>query len=117
MRHRNKVNRLRRDREHRGALVRNLLTSLFLYDKIKTTDAKARVLSQEVEKLFTLLKRHDQMNQIRFLKSVLFSEIASKKVIDLLLPKYAGVSSGYTRLTKIGFRKGDNATVIQVELI
>lgn len=115
MRHRIKKSTLNKPADHRKAMVRNLLTSLFLEQKVVTTDAKAKALSSEAEKLVTKIKTQETMNAIRSLKQVLFTDESSKKALE-----YAGKTdktSGFTRLTKIGMRAGDNALMIQVELI
>jgi len=115
MRHRNSKATLNRPADQRKAMVRNLLTSLFLHGKVKTTDAKARKLASEAERLITKVKSKDQMNAIRDLKQVIFTEESSRKVME-----YAGSTkktSGFTRSTKVGMRAGDNALMVQVELI
>ena len=118
MRHRVKTNRLRRGASHRKAMVRNLLTSLFEEGKVKTTDARARVLSQEVEKVIATLKNSkEEHNQVRFLKGLLFSDVASRKLLSEYLASVKDRNSGYTRSTRVGIRKGDAATIVQVELI
>ncbi len=115
MRHRNSKAILNRPADQRKALVRNLISSLFLYGKVKTTDAKAKALSSEVEKLITRIKGKDDMNAIRELKKVIFTEEASRKALTYV--KETNKSSGYTRTTKVGRRAGDNALLIQVDLI
>lgn len=115
MRHRNSKAILNRPADQRKALVRNLLTSLFLTGKVKTTDAKAKKLASEAEKLISKIKGKETFNAIRDLKSVIFTEESSRKALE-----YATKSkktSGFTRTTKLGFRAGDNALVMQVELI
>jgi len=91
------------------------MTSLFLFGKVKTTDAKAKELASVAEKLITKVKKNDDMNAIRALKEVIFTEESSRKAL-----KYARATkktSGFTRSTKIGFRDGDKACLIQVDLI
>lgn len=115
MRHRNSKATLNRPADQRKALIRNLISSLFLYGKVKTTDAKARALASEVEKLITRIKRKDDMNSIRELKKVVFTEESSRKALAYI--KGTDKTSGYTRTTKVGLRAGDNALLIQVDLI
>ena len=115
MRHRNTKRILNRPADQRKALVRNLITSLFLSGKVKTTDAKAKALQVSAEKLITKIKGKDKMNAIRELKKVIFTEESSRKALE-----YAEKTekvSGFTRLTKIGFRDGDNALLVQIELL
>ncbi len=115
MRHRNKKAILNRPADHRKALMRNLLTSLFLFGKVKTTNAKAKALASAAEKLITKVKKNNDMNAIRALKEVIFTEESSKKVLEYA--RKTTKDSGFTRTTKIGFRDGDNACLIQVDLI
>jgi len=116
MRHRNTKAILNRPADQRKALVRNLLTNLFEHGTMKTTEAKAKEAAREAEKLITLIKGRDEAhNAIRDLKKVIFTEKASKNAME-----YAGKTkktSGFTRCTKLGFRAGDNAVLVQVELI
>lgn len=115
MRHRNSKNILNRPADQRKALVRNLLTSLFLYGKVKTTEAKAKALAQEADKLISLIQGKETFNAIRELKAVLTTEESSKKA--LAFAQSTDKKSGFSRLTKIGFRQGDGALMIQVDLI
>jgi large subunit ribosomal protein L17 len=115
MRHRNKKAILSRPADQRKALIRNLLTSFFEHGGLETTQAKAKALASAAEKLVTLVKRKDDMNAIRELKKVLFTESSSRKVIA-----YARTSqkkSGYTRIVKTRYRDGDAALMVKVELI
>ena len=107
---------LNRPADHRKAMVRNLLTSLFLYGKVQTTDARARALAGEADKLITLVRSKDAMNAVRELKRVIFTQESSEKALAYITAQKER-TSGYTRITKIGQRSGDNALVIQVELI
>ena len=115
MRHRNKKAILNRPADQRKAMVRNLITSLFLYGKVKTTDAKAKALASQAEKLISKVKSKDAMNGIRDLKQVIFTKESSEKALEYA--QNTQKDSGFTRCTKIGFRAGDNATLVQVELI
>jgi len=116
MRHRNSKAILNRPADQRKALLRNLITSLFLSGQVKTTEAKAKALSSEVEKLITRAKsRKEEFNTIRDLKQVIFTEESSIKALAYI--KKTSKVSGFTRMTKIGMRAGDNALLIQVELI
>ena len=115
MRHRNSKAILNRPADQRKALMRNLVTSLFLNGKIKTTEAKAKALSSEAEKLITKVKGKDDMAAIRDLMQVVFTKESSKKALEYArkTPK----TSGFTRTTKVGVRAGDAATMAMVELI
>ena|GEM_PF-646005 len=107
---------MNRPADQRKALIRNLITSLFLYGKVQTTDAKAKALASEAEKLITKVKRQKEtFNAVRELKRVIFTEEASKKALAYVTSTKK--TSGFTRLTKIRLRPGDRALIIQVDLI
>lgn len=101
---------------HQKLIVANLATSLFEHGKITTTEAKARVLRPVAERLITKAKKGDLHNRRQVLATIkdkgvvhaLFEEIA---------PRYAERPGGYTRITKIGPRKGDNAPMAVIELV
>lgn len=119
MRHRNKKAILNRPADQRKALMRNLVTSLFLSGSIKTTEAKAKALVSEAERLISNAKRKlqdkDTMNAIRVFTDSLFSEEASKNA--MAYAEKTTKQSGFTRLTRIKYREGDNALLVQVDLI
>lgn len=115
MRHRNSKAILNRPADQRKALMRNLVTSLFLNGSIKTTDAKAKALSSEAEKLISKAKGKDDMAAIRALMQVLFTKESSVKALEYI--RKTSKTSGFTRCTKVGVRAGDAATMTMVELI
>lgn len=115
MRHRNKKHLLNRPADQRKALIRNLVGSLFLNGKVETTKAKARALVSEAEHLISKVKGKDTMNAIRDLKQVIFAEGSSKKALQYA--QNTKKNSGFTRSTKTRMRAGDNALMVQVELI
>ncbi len=116
MRHRNTKAILNRPADQRKAMIRNLITSLFNEGRLQTTDAKAKALVSEVEHLITRARDKETFNAVRELSRVIFTEEASKKALAYILA-LKEMKSGYTRTTKIGFRAGDNALKVQVELI
>jgi large subunit ribosomal protein L17 len=101
---------------HQKAILANLATSLFEHGKITTTEAKARVLRPYAEKLITKAKRGDLHNRRQVM-----SAIRDKTVVHVLFteigPRYEDRPGGYTRITKIGPRKGDNAPMAVIELV
>lgn len=119
MRHRSAKATLNRPADQRRAMVRNLMTSLFAEGALTTTGARANVLASEAEKLITLVKRSlgkdQEFNAIRDLKQVLFTEAAQRAALEYA--KNSKKTSGFTRSTKIGFRDGDAALQVQIELI
>ena len=116
MRHRNKTKILGRKKASRTALLRGLATSFVLYEKIKTTEAKAKTLKPIVEKYITVAKKGD-LTARRQLKKYFYTEGAVKKMIEEIAPRYKDRAGGYTRITKIGSRQGDGAEMVQLELV
>lgn len=117
MRHLIRKKQLGRGRDHRRSMLRNLMTSLFLHGRVRTTEVKAKTLRSRIEHLITAAKKKDAMNAIRYLKKHLFTEAASRKASALFKERYAKKDSGYTRISPIKFRKGDNAKIVQIELL
>lgn len=119
MRHRSAKATLNRPADQRKAMVRNLLTSLFQEGSVKTTNARAKVLQAEAEKMITLTKRsldkNEEFNAIRDAKQVLFTEEAQRSLVEFA--KNTKKTSGHTRATKIGIRDGDSALILKVDLI
>ncbi len=101
---------------HRRAMLRNLATSIILHGKISTTEAKAKQVRGITEKMVTLGKRGD-LHARRLALAYLLDETAVKKLFDEIAPRYAERPGGYTRLLKIGMRRGDAAAVAVLELI
>lgn len=117
MRHRKKLNRLGLGRAHRRILLKNLATSLVMRGSIETTVIKAKALRSYVARLIAVAKQENTMNAIRRLHVLLTNEEASKKLLSVLKKRYENRSSGFTRLTPVKYRKGDNAKIIRIELL
>jgi large subunit ribosomal protein L17 len=116
MRHQIAGRKLGRTTSHRWAMLRNLVTSLFEHEKVKTTDAKAKELRPLAEKMIGLGKKgtlHARRQALAFIRK---RDIVSK-VFDTLSPRYQSRPGGYIRITKLGNRPGDGAPVSIVELI
>ena len=97
-------------------MMRNLMTSLFEHGKVETTDARAKALSSEAEKLITRAKgQKETFNAIRELSKVLYTESASKSALAYI--NDTKKTSGFTRETKLRVRPGDGGVIVQVELI
>ena len=108
--------RLNRKPAHRKAMLRNMVTSLIVREKIKTTDEKAKELRIVAEKLVTLAKKgdvHARRQALRVIRSI----DAMKKLFDDYGPRFAKRNGGYTRITKVGFRHGDNAKMAVIEYL
>jgi large subunit ribosomal protein L17 len=116
MRHRKKTTILGRKKGPKKALLRSLATDLVLYEKIKTTEAKAKAIKPVIEKLITKGKVGD-LNAKRQLLKYLYLENAVKKVLEELGPRYKTRKGGYTRIIKLGTRQGDAAKIVQIEFV
>ena len=116
MRHRIDHRKLGRTTEHRIAMLRNQAISLVRHDRIRTTLEKAKELRRFVEKLITLAKR-DTLNSRRLAARHVHDPEALKKLFSTLGPLYAQRPGGYTRILKLGTRKGDGAQIAIIELV
>ncbi len=116
MRHRKSGVKLNMTSSHRDAMFRNMATSLFKHGRIKTTDVRARELRRWADHLITLAKRGD-LHALRQVLSVLREKDVVHKLFKEAGQRYADTNSGYTRLTKLGPRKGDAADLSLVELV
>jgi large subunit ribosomal protein L17 len=122
MRHQVAGKILGRDSAHRKALFRNLIRELYLHERITTTEAKARAVRGDAEKLITKAKRGlaDGGNRVHAQRQVvayLNDKTVAKKVFDEFAPRYAERNGGYTRMIKIGKRLGDAADMVILELV
>lgn len=115
MRHRKAGRKLGRTTAHREMLLRNLLTSLFHYEKIVTTEAKAKELRKLADKVITLAKRGD-LHARRQAAEVVQDENVLKKLFDSIGGRYKDRNGGYTRMTKLEYRMGDGAPLAAIEL-
>ncbi len=116
MRHRNKSRKLGRTKAPRAHLLANLAQSVILYEKVRTTEAKAKEVRPVVERLITFGKKPTLATR-RLLLKRLPTENAVKKILEVLGPRYATRAGGYTRLTKVGRRQGDAAKMVVLELV
>ncbi|WAM34669.1 50S ribosomal protein L17 [Caldicellulosiruptor morganii] len=112
----NKLRKLKRDIDHRKALMRNLATSLFKHGRIMTTEAKAKDLRRVAEKLITIAKKGDLASYRRVL-AYLYEEDVAYDLFQKIAPRYQGRNGGYTRIIKVGPRKGDGAMMVYIELV
>lgn len=117
MRHRVKKPRLNINNDHKAALIRNLVTSIILHEKVKTTNRKAKICVPVVEKLIGMAKKKDGMSAIREINKIVFDRKAGKKLLEELKNRYENRNSGFVRVVKLGNRNGDNAPLSIIELI
>lgn len=116
MRHRNAGLKLGRSLAHRDALFRNLVTALFEFGKIRTTDAKAKELRRWADQMVTLAKRGDLHARRQAMAVIRKKDIVHHLFFEAV-DRFGQVAGGYTRITKIGFRPGDKAPISLVELV
>jgi len=116
MRHRKTTKTLGRSATARKALLRDLATSVVVYEKIKTTEVKAKQVRPVVERLITRAKKGDLAAR-RYLLSYFPTEQPVNKLLEVLGPRFKDRKGGYTRITKLGTRQGDGAPMAQIELV
>jgi large subunit ribosomal protein L17 len=116
MRHGRKVKKLGRTQSHRKAMLANMVASLLMHNIIRTTEAKAKEVRKLAEKLITLGKRGD-LHAHRQVYAVIKDRKLVKKLFDEIAPKFKEREGGYTRVLRLGIRKGDGATLAVVELL
>ena len=116
MRHRKSGVKLNRTTSHRQAMFRNMVTSLLKYDRIKTTDAKAKELRRWADHIVTLAKRGD-LHARRMAMSIVREKDVVHKIFEEAPKRFGSISGGYTRIVKIGRRPGDAAAMTLVELV
>ncbi|MEK7096480.1 MAG: 50S ribosomal protein L17 [Patescibacteria group bacterium] len=107
---------LSRKADHRRLMVRNILTSLVLYEKVDTTKAKSKVLKSQFDRIIARSKKADLAVR-RNLEGILLDKSAVKKVIEELVPRYAGRKSGFARSYHLKNRLGDNSRMVRIELV
>lgn len=108
--------KLGRQTAHRKLMLRNMTTSLLREGRIKTTDKKAKELRRLAEKMITLSKKGDLHARRQVLACVLDEDVTTK-LFSEIGPKYADRNGGYTRILKLGPRRGDNADMVYIELV
>jgi len=116
MRHRKSGVKLNRTTSHRQAMFRNMVTSLFKYERIQTTDAKAKELRRWADHIVTLAKRGD-LHARRMAMSIVREKDVVHKLFEEAQERFGAISGGYTRIIKIGRRPGDAAAMTLVELV
>ena len=116
MRHKIAGRKLNRSSGHRRAMYRNLVTDLLDYEKITTTEAKAKEVRGLAEKMISLGKKGGLHSRRRAVSFIIDKKVADKVFTDLA-SRYAERPGGYTRITKLGPRLGDGAAMVRLELV
>src|SRR6202008_3798582 len=117
MRHQKQRHKLSRDSAHRKALLMNLSKEVIEHERIKTTEAKAKAVKPEVEKLITLAKRGDLHARRQALAALGQDKFAVYKLFEEVAPRYVARSGGYTRILKLGPRRSDSTEMVLLELV
>jgi large subunit ribosomal protein L17 len=116
MRHQKSGRKLNRTASHRWALMRNLITSLLRDEQIKTTDAKAKELRRWADRVITLGKQ-GSLHARRQVLGIVQDKAVVRKLFDTIGPRFKDRPGGYTRIIKIGIRRGDAAPLSIIELV
>lgn len=116
MKHRVAGRKFGRDKDQRRALFKGLAVSLILHERVTTTEAKAKTIRPIVEKLVTMA-REDTDHHRRLVMARLGDENATRKLFEVIGPRYDGQNGGYTRIYKIGIRRGDAAPISMIEFV
>jgi large subunit ribosomal protein L17 len=117
MRHQRQRFQLSRDAAHRKALLMNLSRSLINNERIKTSEAKAKAVKPEVEKLITLAKRGDLHARRQALKALGQDKFIVYKLFEEIAPRYSERQGGYTRILRLGPRRSDATEMVLLELV
>jgi len=117
MPHRVAGRKLSREHSHRMSMLGNLAVSIIRYEKVKTTEAKAKEVRGLVDGMITLAKRGDLHARRQLVSKMPHEPLIVEKLMGEISEKYAERSSGFTRIVKLGPRLGDSATMVQIELV
>ena len=117
MRHAKARGKLSRDSAHRRALLKNLCKEVIEHERIKTTEAKAKAVKPEVEKLITLAKRGDLHARRQALATLGQDKFTVHKLFEEVAPRYGERPGGYTRIIKLGPRRSDSTEMVYIELV
>jgi large subunit ribosomal protein L17 len=117
MRHQKSRGKLSRDSAHRKALLMNLSKEIIEHERIRTTEAKAKAVKPEVERLITLAKRGDLHARRQALATLAQDKFTVHKLFEDVAPRYADRNGGYTRILKLGPRRSDATEMVFIELV
>jgi large subunit ribosomal protein L17 len=117
MPHRTSGRKLSRPHDHRVAMLGNLAVAVIRYERVKTTEAKAKEVRGMIDGMITLAKRGDLHARRQLVSRMPHEPLIVEKLMGEIATKYADRPSGFTRITKLGQRLGDAATMVQIELV
>ncbi len=108
--------KISRKKNNRQLLAKNLIASIVVYEKIVTTHAKAKMVQPKLERIISNVRKMDIVNATRYALAETGQKNAAKKLVEVLKNRFINDNGGYTRIVKIGNRKGDNAEIVIIEL-
>lgn len=117
MRHQNHSQRLSRKPDQARSLLKNLVTSILLYETVRTTKKRAQVVRPLVDRVIAIGKRERHDLAIRKINEMVCDENACRKVLEVLKQRYASRPSGFTRMLPVGQREGDGALMVDLSLV
>jgi large subunit ribosomal protein L17 len=117
MRHRKQKGKLSRDAAHRKALMMNLSREVIEHERIQTSEAKAKAVKPELERLITLARRGDAHSRRQAMARLGQDKFVVYKLFEELAPRYADREGGYTRILKLGPRRSDSTEMVFLELV
>ncbi len=117
MAHRIDGRKLSRQTGPRKALYKSLIVAVLRYEQVKTTEARAKEIKGQVERVITLAKDGSLASRRRIVSELPNEPLVIDKLINEIAPKYADRNSGYTRIVRLGIRAGDAAPMVQLELV
>ena len=117
MRHQKTRHKLSRDSAHRKALLKNLCKEVIGHERIKTSEAKAKAVKPELEKLVTLAKRGDLHARRQALSALGQDKFIVYKLFEEIAPRFADRPGGYTRILKLGPRRSDSTEMVYLEFV
>src|SRR5580704_2557723 len=117
MRHQKIRHKLSRDSAHRKALLMNLVKEVLEHERIKTSEAKAKAVKPELEKLITLARRGDLHARRQALSALGQDKFAVYRLFEEVAPRYSERPGGYTRILKLGPRRSDSTEMVLLELV
>lgn len=117
MRHRVSRTGINAKPHHAKMMARNLVTSILLYESIRTTRKRAKAIQPTVDRLIANAKKMEPRNAIRSVNAFVNDKNACKKLMEVFVQRYAKRSSGFTRIVPVGARKGDGAELVDLILV
>ncbi len=117
MRHRNHSNRLSQKPHHSRMIQRNLVTSMLLYEQIRTTKKRAQVIKPLIDNMVTIAKNDRPAVAIRRINQFVTDTNACRKLLEVLKDRFSGRNSGYTKMVPVGMREGDGALLVDLMFV